>query len=375
MKKIKALFNDQQGCGIEMPKTKRNWFDTHAYYCQPVVCANNFGWDITTPEDIEYNWDGGNAKDDVVIENGGDFCKSHFGLSTITLTLKYSFKTPENIQLMVIPIPNQENLDFITMSAIVETDWLNYPFFVSLRLLKKGKNTIKKGTPIARIIPINLKEMNNTKIIKSKKNNKEHNEEKEMALERESSNGERIKRYNQKNKFGNMKNKNNIENEDIVIINSFLSNKQCDRIIEKINDKKFVVGGDNSWLDMVKDIGGWDSDILEKFIELEIIGHNEFNERIDIIDTNPNVVIWNEGKSMEPHDDICGDGFPERQYTAIIYLNDDYVGGELVIPANNQKIKPKKGMVVFFEGGRILHGVNEVKKGVRYTIPMWFKRI
>jgi hypothetical protein len=57
--------------------------------------------------------------------------------------------------------------------------------------------------------------------------------------------------------------------------------------------------------------------------------------------------------------------------TSIIYLNDNFTGGETWV--DGKVIEPIQGKMVVFRGNKILHGVNEVTEGVRYTIPAWYK--
>ena len=58
----------------------------------------------------------------------------------------------------------------------------------------------------------------------------------------------------------------------------------------------------------------------------------------------------------------------------IVYLNDDFEGGELVFPQHNLTIKPEKGMLIAFPGNLYFHHeVKEVKSGTRKTISLWTK--
>ena len=87
--------------------------------------------------------------------------------------------------------------------------------------------------------------------------------------------------------------------------------------------------------------------------------------------------VWVEGKYMAPHQDnqnLPGQeeySTPWREYTAILYLNDDYEGGELLLPDKELRIKPKKAQLCAIEAGE-RHGVAAIKKGVRYTLITWF---
>jgi prolyl 4-hydroxylase len=70
----------------------------------------------------------------------------------------------------------------------------------------------------------------------------------------------------------------------------------------------------------------------------------------------------------------------QRSATLIIYLNDDYDGGETRFPYLNRTIRPKKGDAVYF---RNLHPINkkvlwhskhegcEVKSGEKYIATLW----
>ena len=78
------------------------------------------------------------------------------------------------------------------------------------------------------------------------------------------------------------------------------------------------------------------------------------------------------GSLMGPHQDIW-----DIEYSAIIYLNDDFEGGETYIGLPGHElddtiIKPKLGRLVCFRGKDILHGVNKVTKGDRFTLPAWY---
>jgi len=89
----------------------------------------------------------------------------------------------------------------------------------------------------------------------------------------------------------------------------------------------------------------------------------EFNNSIRL-DTHQ-IVKWPQGSFMDPHKDPQNDVF-----AAIVYLNDDYVGGETGI--ENMTIKPEVGKLVIFSNNQLMHWVNKIEKGTRYTLAMWF---
>lgn len=62
-------------------------------------------------------------------------------------------------------------------------------------------------------------------------------------------------------------------------------------------------------------------------------------------------------------------------YAAVLYLNDDYSGGELFFPKFDYDTVPEPGSLVIFPSGELYeHGVRLVKEGpVRYVIPVFVK--
>ena len=92
------------------------------------------------------------------------------------------------------------------------------------------------------------------------------------------------------------------------------------------------------------------------------------------------LVKWSPGQSMVPHADNANPdgsphGTPWRDYASVIYLNDDYGGGEFYFPGTQVEIKPTAGLLVAFTGGmRHFHGVREVCGAARYTMPGWYTR-
>ena len=80
------------------------------------------------------------------------------------------------------------------------------------------------------------------------------------------------------------------------------------------------------------------------------------------------IVRWPTGKGQGPHLD-----FEDSTYTTLIYLNDNYKGGETYV--NKRTIKPETGKLIFFAGNKKEHGVHDVRQGERYTIPSWWNTL
>jgi hypothetical protein len=104
--------------------------------------------------------------------------------------------------------------------------------------------------------------------------------------------------------------------------------------------------------------------------------------KVDALPTNPAIVRWLPGQYQLPHADKElheGDNagkpndFPYYDIAGLFYLNDDYDGGELYFPIQGLEFKPKAGGAYFFPGDKnYIHGVKEIKSGIRYVIPFFW---
>lgn len=98
--------------------------------------------------------------------------------------------------------------------------------------------------------------------------------------------------------------------------------------------------------------------------------------------TSPCIVRWLPGNYQNPHADKelhdpenygKPNDFPYYDLGSLFYLNDDYEGGELFFPNQGVEFKPKAGAAYFFPGDlHYIHGVREIKSGIRYTCPMFW---
>jgi hypothetical protein len=79
------------------------------------------------------------------------------------------------------------------------------------------------------------------------------------------------------------------------------------------------------------------------------------------------------GSSLTAHFDQYSDKLV--QYAAVLYINDDYVDGEVFFPQQGLKLRPKTGALLIFPGtSDYVHGVHQVGDGpVRYVLPAFIK--
>lgn len=87
---------------------------------------------------------------------------------------------------------------------------------------------------------------------------------------------------------------------------------------------------------------------------------------------------WLEGGFASPHaDNSEADGTPNafeiNKYVSLLYLNDDYEGGNLYFPDHDISFKPRARSLIVFPGGvENVHGVAKIEKGQRYTyVSFW----
>jgi hypothetical protein len=91
------------------------------------------------------------------------------------------------------------------------------------------------------------------------------------------------------------------------------------------------------------------------------------------------IVRWQSGDKLEPphadaeHLDGSIHPFSYREYAAIIYLNQEYTGGQLYFPNFNLIPELSIGTLAVFPGTlQYLHGVTPIQSGTRYTIAGFF---
>lgn len=69
-------------------------------------------------------------------------------------------------------------------------------------------------------------------------------------------------------------------------------------------------------------------------------------------------------------------GVSSRILSVLLYLNDDYDGGEIEFRHSGIKFKPEAGSVLFFPSNFLyVHEVYPVTKGPRYALPNWYHNI
>jgi predicted 2-oxoglutarate/Fe(II)-dependent dioxygenase YbiX len=170
--------------------------------------------------------------------------------------------------------------------------------------------------------------------------------------------------------------------KNIVIKENFISKEDLDLILSSIDDS--ISWGSNS-------MAGIPDKVTEKLHKEKPEIHkillnaiNRVQKEIEFhfgrpLETNSaGIRRWDVGEYQPLHaDGEDPEGHPNEafivDYGAVIYLNDDYEGGEIYFPDHKLEFKPKAGTLVFFPSNTMyIHGVREITKGVRYTTPSFW---
>lgn len=187
-----------------------------------------------------------------------------------------------------------------------------------------------------------------------------------------------------------------VSNYDIQEISNFLSSEECDTLIQLSKgrlfpSKVYSTSSDLHDTSMRQSNQCWLQDThhpviekLSKKVADHTHTHNNYQEELQ-------VVSYDKGGFFRPHYDACegssefckrldGDNGP-RLLTFLIYLNDDFEGGDTHFPHINKTIKPEKGKAVLFynvnKDGYVIHeafhGGNPVESGNKWIANKWVR--
>ena len=177
------------------------------------------------------------------------------------------------------------------------------------------------------------------------------------------------------------------QDTDISITENFLTEEEATYLIsvaESVNQSTWRTQGENS--PEVENFDFWDDKNLfmhklpdfdrELVLRLEERAHRLYEETYGLENLGVRYVSINiihrfsPGHSMEPHQDR-GPHYTNNDimHGFVIYINDDYLGGEIYYPKKDISIKPKARSLVIHPGTEeYTHGVKEVQSGIRYTL-------
>ncbi len=142
----------------------RAWMDAfadrHPYRCLPLMMANTTGWELLSPCAFTASWTGGPRLEDVRLDADDGFpaldrvVTSHFARGVVTFHTGYLFRTEPSWDLWCGGAPNHLKDGLQPLSAIVETDWLPFPFTMNWRFTRPGLVSFEKDEPFCFIMPV-----------------------------------------------------------------------------------------------------------------------------------------------------------------------------------------------------------------------------
>lgn len=177
--------------------------------------------------------------------------------------------------------------------------------------------------------------------------------------------------------------------ENIVIVENFLSEDDLRQYDQYVNTVEWT-RGNFAFDSNIKHLTGDMAKLVKKSVDraLEIASYKYgfqlcvYGAYSNDDDRYGSFNRWEPGDSLKLHADSqhtsCSSalvGYIRHDlppflimYSALIYLNDDYEGGELSFKLHDLELKPSRGSLVMFPGSCMyLHEVKEIQKGSRYT--------
>ena len=147
-------------------------------------------------------------------------------------------------------------------------------------------------------------------------------------------------------------------NKFFCCMDNYLSKEECDKYIQHYNDNNNLV---YTAANESKPIPIQFDKRLQQIIK-------DFNIPYEL--ENLEIVKRGEGSFMDNHYDTNHTDEVDK-FAFLIYLNEDFEGGETVIEEETT-IVPKTGRILLFTNGILFHKVNKIIKGDRYVIAGWF---
>lgn len=160
--------------------------------------------------------------------------------------------------------------------------------------------------------------------------------------------------------------------------------------MESMNRKKTSgIGGENSKIDLsvrnvkysnISDILGEVKDLYQDIVDNIINPFYGFKVNDSEI---PQLLTYGPGGHYKAHydavslwknpdDSVIWKKSVDRDLSTVIFLNDDFQGGEFVFPDLRVRIRPEPGLLIAFPSSQFyLHQVDPVISGTRYAMVNW----
>mgnify|MGYP000491598586 CR=1 FL=1 len=165
-------------------------------------------------------------------------------------------------------------------------------------------------------------------------------------------------------------------NNTVYVKDKFLTSQECHTLIDFFNkyyeqygilfDDRKIIHIPKITVDLSNDDPRNDADLLKHITSK--LEHNIKNIDTSAYVNYSHITMREIDNYQEYHYD-----FNYHTYTSVLYLNDDFEGGETEV--EDKVIEPLQGSLITFAGNVLQHRVLPVKQGKRYTILVWYKSL
>jgi hypothetical protein len=171
---------------------------------------------------------------------------------------------------------------------------------------------------------------------------------------------------------------------DAITKENFISKEDCQYLIDAaIASDLWENGGHEFWNNRILNyfnMKEYDKKAAEIMLNANIRCSNVIRNNYafpEIYSDTLQIVRWFPGMEQPPHaDDMTNTdikGLEHRAFGSIIYLNDNYEGGQTYYPNYNISITPQAGKLAIHPGDPDhLHGVTKIEGEIRYTIASFW---
>lgn len=164
--------------------------------------------------------------------------------------------------------------------------------------------------------------------------------------------------------------------QKIWIKDNFITKELCSKIINFFDNTYESLGAkfsDRELLNFSHIIDQLSNDDPQQDIDDVKYIQTKLDQNIGIIDPSAFINYSHIVKRGVDSYQLSHTDFDYHSWTSILYLNDNFVGGETRIL--DEVINPSTGMLVTFQGNVLPHEVLPVTKGYRYNILVWYKTV
>lgn len=164
--------------------------------------------------------------------------------------------------------------------------------------------------------------------------------------------------------------------QKIWIKDNFITKELCSILIKFFEQNYDLLGAqfsDRKLLNFSHIIDQLSNDSPQQDVDYIKYLQTKIDQNIGIIDTDAFINYSHIVRRDKDSFQLAHTDFNYHTWTSILYLNDDFAGGETRI--ENEIIQPQTGTLITFQGNTLEHEVMPVTSGQRYNLLVWYKSI